>query len=67
MCDFVGLLSRKNIKIAAQIAAKIASVNRPGSSEVNNAPWDCFTGRKQKARLPKQSHDALSTSLLPGL
>ena len=40
---------------------------RPGKSEVNNASCDCFRGRKQKARPQKQSRDALSTSLLPGL
>ena len=40
---------------------------RPGKSEVDNASWDCFRGRKQKARPQKQSRDALSTSLLPGL
>ena len=40
---------------------------RPGKSEVDNASWDCFTGRKQEARPLKQSCDALSTSLLPGL
>ena len=38
---------------------------RPGKSEVDNASWDCFRGRK--ARPQKQSRDALSTSLLPGL
>ena len=40
---------------------------RSGKSEVDNASWDCFRGRKQKARPQKQSRDALSTSLLPGL
>ena len=40
---------------------------RPGNREVDNASWDCFRGRKQKACPLKQSHDALSTSLLPGL
>ena len=40
---------------------------RPGKSEVDNASWDCFRGRKQKVRPLKQSRDALSTSLLPGL
>ena len=40
---------------------------RPGKSEVDNASWDCFRGRKQKARPQKQSRDALSTSLLPDL
>ena len=39
----------------------------PGKSEVDNASWDCFRGRKQKARPQKQSRDALSTSLLPDL
>ena len=39
---------------------------RPGKCEVDNASWDCFRGRKQKAR-PQQSRYALSTSLLPGL
>ena len=39
----------------------------PGKSEVDNASWDCFRGRKRKARPQKQSRDALSTSLLPGL
>ena len=40
---------------------------RPGNSEVDNGSWDCFRGCKQKARPLKQSPDALSTSLLPGL
>ena len=40
---------------------------RPGKSEVDNGSWDCFRGRKQKARPQKQSRDALSTSLLPDL
>ena len=40
---------------------------RPCKSEVDNASWDCFRGRKQKARPQKQSRDALSTTLLPGL
>ena len=40
---------------------------RPGKSEVDNASWDCFRGRKQKACPQKQSRDALSTLLLPGL
>ena len=40
---------------------------RPGNSEVDNGSWDCFRGRKQKTRPQKQSRDALSTSLLPGL
>ena len=40
---------------------------RPGNSEVDNASWDCFRELKQKARPQKQSRDALSTSLLPGL
>ena len=26
---------------------------RPGNSEVDNASWDCFRGRKQKARPQK--------------
>ena len=29
--------------------------------------WDCFKGRKQKTGPQKQSRDALSTSLFPGL
>ena len=43
------------------------SRKRPGKSEVDIASWDCFRGRKQKARPQKQSRDALSTSLLPVL
>ena len=39
----------------------------PGKNEVANASWGCFLGRKQKAPPHKQSRDALSTSLLPGL
>ena len=42
-------------------------VQEAGKSKVDNASWDCFRGRKQKARPQKQSRDALSTSLLPGL
>ena len=38
---------------------------RPGNSDVDNASRDCFWGRA--LRPLKQSHDALSTSLLPGL
>ena len=33
----------------------------------NNASWDCSRGRKQKAHPQKQSRDALSASLFPGL
>ena len=40
---------------------------RSGVSEVDNAQWDCFRERKQKARPPKQSRDALSSSLFPSL
>ena len=40
---------------------------RPGKSEVDNASWDCFRGRAFCLRPLQQSHDALSTSLLPGL
>ena len=40
---------------------------RPGNSDVDNASRDCFWGRAFCLRPLKQSHDALSTSLLPGL
>ena len=40
---------------------------RPGKSEVDNASWDCFRGRAFCLRSLKQSHNALSTLLLPGL
>ena len=40
---------------------------RPGNSDVDNASRDCFWGRAFCLRPLKQSHDALSTSLLTGL
>ena len=40
---------------------------RPGISDVDNASRDCFWGRAFCLRPLKQSHDPLSTSLLPGL
>ena len=40
---------------------------RPGSSDVDNASQDCLGGRAFCLRPLKQSHDLLSTSLLPGL
>ena len=40
---------------------------RNGNSDVDNASRDCFWGRVFCLRPLKQSHDALSTSLLPGL
>ena len=52
---------------ASPVLATSELRKRPGKSEVDNASWDCFRGRKQKARPQKQSRDALSTSLLPGL
>ena len=39
----------------------------PGNSDVDNASRDCFRERAFCLRPLKQSHDALSTSLLPGL
>ena len=50
-----------------QVLATSELRKRPGKSEVDNVSRDCFRGRKQKARPQKQSRDALSTSLLPGL
>ena len=38
---------------------------KPGNSDVDNASRDCFWGRAFCLRPPKQSHDPLSTSLLP--
>ena len=52
---------------ASSVLATSELRKRPGKSEVDNASWDCFRRRKQKARPQKQSRDALSTSLLPGL
>ena len=40
---------------------------RSGNSDVDNASRDCFRGRAFFLRPLKQSHDALFTSLLPGL
>ena len=49
------------------ILATSELLKRPGKSDIDNASWDCFGGRKQKVRPQKQSRDALWTSLLPGL
>ena len=40
---------------------------RPGNRDVDNASWDCFGGRTFCLRPLKQSHGALSNSLLPGI
>ena len=42
------------------VLATLELHKRPGNSDVDKASWDCL-------RPLKQSHDPLSTSLLPGL
>ena len=49
------------------ILATLELRKRPGNSDVDNASRDCFWGRAFCLRPLKQSHDPLSTSLLPGL
>ena len=58
---------KQKVRVGRFILATLELRKRPGKSEVDNASWDCFRGHKQKARPQKQSRDALSTSLLPGL
>ena len=55
------------VSLVAELLATSEFRKRPGKSEVDNASWDCFRGRKRRTRPQKQSRDALSTSLLPGL
>ena len=61
------LMSHIVLHILVPILATSELRKRPGKSEVDNASWDCFRGRAFCLRSLKQSHNALSTLLLPGL
>ena len=64
--DVVCFSSRQNFKAKVNCFDKIVDIllatselrKRPVKSDVDNASWDWFRGRKQKARPPKQSCDA---------
>ena len=60
--------SASTYAVAQYLDAKVSELRkRPGNSDVGNASRDCFGGRAFCLRPLKQSHHALSTSLLPGL
>ena len=63
--DVVYFSSKQNFKAKVNCFDKIVDIllatselrKRPVKSDVDNASWDWFRGRKQKARPPKQSRD----------